>query len=232
MIGREFFFQQLFESSSSTYTYILADSQTLDGIIIDPVLETVERDHKLLKEMGIKLRYIFDTHVHADHITGSYHLAELTNAQIAMNAITNVEVDLPLKDGQVLSCGNMQIKAIATPGHTDGCMCYLVGNAIFTGDTLLIRGNGRTDFQNGSPEILYQSIMQKLYTLPPNTIVFPGHDYAGFTSSTIEMEKRFNKRITSNTTKDEFVQTMSQLKLAMPKKIDIAVPANLRCGRI
>lgn len=233
MLNSQIFFQQLFEQVSSTYTYILMDSKTRDGLIIDPVLETLERDHKLLQELGIKLRYILDTHVHADHVTSSASLAERTGAAIAMNANAGVaDIDVPLQDGQILQCGNIVIKAIATPGHTNGCMCYSVDGAVFTGDTLLIRGNGRTDFQNGSPAVLYESIMQKLFTLPDETTVYPAHDYAGLTSSTIGMEKKFNKRITAHTTQAAFIDTMQHLNLALPKKIDVAVPANLRCGRL
>lgn len=230
-ICSNYLFQQLFESTCSGYTYLIADPKTLEGIIIDPVLETVERDYKLIQELGIKLHYILDTHVHADHITGSGKLAQFTGAKIAMNAKTGADVDILLQDGQILQCGNLKIKALATPGHTDGCMSYYIDNAVFTGDTLLFRGNGRTDFQGGSAATLYDSIMQKLYTLPDNTIVFMAHDYAGFTSSSIGIEKKFNKRIKATTTKEEFIQTMNELKLALPKKIDVAIPANLHCGR-
>lgn len=223
-------FQQLFEKTSSTYTYLLADATSLEGIIIDPVLETVERDFALLQELGIRLRIIFDTHVHADHITGSGHLAKKTGAKIAMSVNSGVDVDIPLEDGQILECGNLKIQALATPGHTNDSMCYLVGNTLFTGDTLLIRGNGRTDFQNGSADDLFHSIMSKLYTLPDTTLVYSGHDYAGFTSSTIGLEKKYNKRIKANTPKEQFIRTMGELKLDKPQKIDIAVPANLKCG--
>ena len=222
-------FQQLFEKISSTYTYIIADTATHEGLIIDPVFETFERDLNYLQEAGITLRYILDTHIHADHITGSGHLAQKTGAKIAMSAASGMDVDILLEDGQLLRCGSLQIKALATPGHTSESMCYVIGNKVFTGDTLLIRGNGRTDFQNGSAQQLYQSIMNKLYTLPDDTIVYSGHDYAGFTSSTIALEKKYNKRIKADTTEEQFVHTMSQLKLDRPQKIDIAVPANLRC---
>lgn len=223
-------FQQLFEKTSSTYTYIIADATTREGLIIDPVFETLERDLNYLKEAGITLRYILDTHIHADHITGSGHLAQKTGAKIVMSAASGMDVDILLEDDQLLRCGDLQIKALATPGHTSESMCYVIGNKVFTGDTLLIRGNGRTDFQNGSAHQLYQSIMNKLYTLPDDTIVYSGHDYAGFTSSTIALEKKYNKRIKADTTEDQFVHTMSQLKLDRPQKIDIAVPANLKCG--
>lgn len=231
MLGQSILFQQLFESTSSTYTYILVDAKILEGIIIDPVFETVERDYKLLQELGVKLRYILDTHVHADHVTGSGALAKYTGAAIAMHTHSGVVgLNLPLNDGQELQCGSMLIRALATPGHTNSCMSYYIGNAVFTGDALLIRGNGRTDFQGGSAEALHDSIMKKLFTLPDDTIVFPGHDYMGFTSSTIGIEKKYNKRITAHTSKEQFTHIMSQLNLPLPKKIDVAVPANLCCG--
>lgn len=231
LFSEDVLFQQLFEGTCSGYTYILADAATLDGIIIDPVYETVARDITLINELGITLRYILDTHVHADHVTASGLLAKTTGAQIALSALSGAAMDIPLHDGQILQCGNLQIKALSTPGHTNGCMCYHVCNAVFTGDTLLIRGNGRTDFQSGSAEILYNSIMQKLYTLPDETLVFPSHEYAGHSCSTIGMEKKFNKRIKAQTSKEEFVHTMSLLNLPLPKKIDVAVPENLKCGR-
>lgn len=230
MTNNTLIFLQLFEKESSTYTYILADANTREGIIIDPVMETLERDLNLIKELDLKLSYILDTHVHADHITSSGHLAQKTGAKIAMSNKSGVQIDIPLIDGQVLSCGLIHIKVLATPGHTDDSLCYYIGNKVFTGDTLLIRGNGRTDFQHGSSEQLYDSIMNKLYTLPEDTLVYPAHDYAGITSSSIALEKKYNKRIKSNTTKEEFVNIMNQLKLDMPKKIAVAVPANLKCG--
>lgn len=231
LFSKDVLFQQLFEGTCSGYTYILADAATLEGIIIDPVYETVSRDIKLIHELGITLRYILDTHVHADHVTGSGILAKMSGAQIAMSALSGALMDVPLDDGQILQCGNLQIKALSTPGHTNGCMCYYVDNAVFTGDTLLIRGNGRTDFQSGSSETLYNSIMQKLYTLPDDTLVFPSHDYAGHSCSSIGMEKKFNKRIRAQTTREEFVHTMSLVNLPLPKKIDVAMPENLKCGR-
>jgi len=230
---KQFLFHQLFESESSTYTYILADKETLESVIIDPVLETVNRDLQLIKELGLKLKYILETHVHADHITGAAKIADATGAKIALSAAAQAEgAQLALNDGATLQFGSHTIKAITTPGHTNSCMCYLVGDRVFTGDTLMIRANGRTDFQQGSAETLYKNVHSKLFTLPDETLVYPAHDYKGFTSSSIGAEKKFNHRLNLNISLEEFVKIMSELKLAQPKKIDIAVPANLHCGRI
>lgn len=224
-------FHQLFESESSTYTYLIADKESKEAAIIDPVLETVERDLKLINELGVKLKYIFDTHIHADHITGAGELRERTKAKtgVSKNAEVNC-VDLPLEDGQELLLGNKKIKVIATPGHTDTCLTYFFEDLLFTGDALLIRGCGRTDFQQGSSEKLFHSIHEKLYKFPDETRVYPGHDYRGQTASSIEMEKKYNPRLNLNISKNDFIKIMSELKLAHPKKIHDAVPANLACG--
>jgi sulfur dioxygenase len=226
-------FQQLFEAESSTFTYLLADPQTREAVIIDPVLETVKRDLQLIRELDLKLLYILETHVHADHITGAGQIADATGAQIGLSAQGQVQgAQLALEDGHRLSFGRHQIQALATPGHTDSCMCYLVGERVFTGDTLMIRANGRTDFQQGCPEKLYHNVRNKLFTLPDETLVYPAHDYRGFTSSTIGAEKKFNLRLNLGISLEEFIKIMSELQLAQPKKINIAVPANLYCGRV
>lgn len=224
-------FHQLFESETSTYTYILADEETREAIIVDPVLETADRDLKLLGELNLKLKYIVDTHIHADHVTGAGHLRKMTGAQTGVSAQAKVDcADISLRDGDELSFGKYKLKALETPGHTDSCMSYFVDGKVFTGDALLIRGTGRTDFQQGSSDKLYDSIKTKLFSLPDETIVYPGHDYRGFASSTIGLEKKYNPRVGAGRTKDEFVKIMGELKLANPKKIHEAVPANLGCG--
>ncbi len=225
-------FQQLFDSESCTYTYIIADPNSKEAAIIDPVLGMAPRDLKLIEEMSLKLKVILETHIHADHVTGAGLLADKLGAKIALSEKANAKgADILLKDHDQIEIGNLKIKILETPGHTKTCLCYLLEDRVFTGDTLTIRGNGRTDFQQGSSEQLFHSIHQKLYTLPEETLVFPGHDYNGMMSSTIGLEKKFNKRIDQNRSLPEFIQIMKDLKLALPQKIDIAVPANLNCGR-
>ncbi len=224
-------FHQLFESESSTYTYIIADEKTKEAAIIDPVLETVDRDLKLINELGLKLMYALDTHIHADHITGAGEIRKRTQAKTVVSHEADVScVDIPLKDGQELSLGDKKIKGITTPGHTNTCMSYLFEGMIFTGDALLIRGCGRTDFQQGSSEKLYESVHEKLFKLPDNTIVYPCHDYRGHSSSTIGLEKKFNPRLGESKSKEEFKKIMSETRLDSPKKIHEAVPANMACG--
>lgn len=226
-------FRQLFDTESSTYTYLVADKNSREGILIDPVLEKVNRDKKLIDELGIKLQYILETHVHADHITGADSLRTLTRAKIAVGAATGVTgADVLLKDGQKLTVGGITLTALATPGHTSGCTSYFIPGMIFTGDTLFIRGTGRTDFQQGSPETMFDSITKKIYALPNDTVIFPAHDYNGQTSSTITEERCFNPRVKDEVSKDQFVSLMKNLRLADPKKINEAVPANLKCGKV
>ena len=225
-------FYQLFDAESSTYTYIIADKKTKEAAIIDPVLETVDRDLKLIDELGLRLMYVLDTHIHADHITGAGEIRKRTQAKTAVSQTAGAEcVDIPLEDGQELLLGGKIIKVIATPGHTNTCLTYYFEGMIFTGDALLIRGCGRTDFQQGSSEKLYDSVHEKLFKLSSDTVVYPGHDYRGQTSSTIGLEKQFNPRLSEAKTKDDFIKIMSELKIANPKKIHEAVPANLACGK-
>lgn len=224
-------FRQLFDYETYTYTYILADKDTKEAIIIDSVRENIERDLKLIKELGLNMIYSLETHIHADHITGASSISDATGAKkIAPIGAEIVCADMQIIDSDYIKFGSKVLKAIATPGHTNSCTSYLVEDMLFTGDALFIRGNGRTDFQNGSAEDLYDSI-QKLYELPDETIVYPAHDYKGMTQTTIAEEKKYNLRISQTTTKEEFVQTMNALELANPKKIQEAVPANLLCGR-
>ncbi len=231
-MASELIFRQLFDSTSSTYTYLLADAGTREALLIDSVLEHVERDLQLLSELGLKLKYVLETHVHADHITGAGRIREKTGARTAVSAGAEVNcADMTLQDGDEIRFGRHTLLAMATPGHTDSCMTFLVGDKAFTGDTLLIRGNGRTDFQNGSAEKLYRSVMDRLYKLPGDTRVYPAHDYNGRTSTTVGEEKRFNSRIPEGQSLETFVEIMKNLKLANPKMMDVAVPANMECGK-
>ena len=224
-------FRQLFDEKTWTYTYIIGDETTREAVIIDPVRDQVDRDMRLLSELGLTLSYILDTHIHADHITGSGILREKTGAKIALGEWAAVaKPDILLADGEILTVGNMEIKSLSTPWHTDGCTSFHIGDMVFTGDTLLIRKTWRTDFQGGSAKKLYESIMNKLYTLPEETLVYPWHDYTGQTVSTIGEEKKYNSRIRSYTILEEFEDTMKKLKLDYPKYIDIALPANLKLG--
>lgn len=227
-------FKQLFEEVSSTYTYILADKKNKEAIIIDSVLETVDRDLKQIEELGINLKWILETHVHADHVTGAYVLREKTGAKIGMNKSTAVACANHLfTDGEMITVGDLKIKVISTPGHTNGCTSYYLENkAVFTGDTLLIRGCGRTDFQEGSSELLFQSVREKLFKLPDSTFIYPAHDYKGLKHSSIGEEKQFNPRLKLANTKEQFVEIMKNLNLDQPKQIDRAVPANMNCGKI
>jgi sulfur dioxygenase len=224
-------FHQLFEKETSTYTYLLADPDTTEAILIDPVVEMVDRDIKLLEDLGLKLKYVLDTHVHADHITASGEIRKRTGAKVGISSAYDMACpDLHLEDGQELYFGKHIIKSIHTPGHTSGCLSYQIENMVFTGDALLVRGCGRTDFQEGSPEKLFHSVRDKIFNLPDNTIVYPAHDYKGFTKTSIELEKRLNPRLKLDVTKEQFIEIMANLKLAYPKKIQEAVPANLQCG--
>lgn len=228
----EIIFHQLFEKESSTYTYLLGDPHSKEAILIDPVIETVERDLKLLSELDLKLKYILDTHVHADHITASGELRNKTGAKIGISAAYKMEgPDLLLTDGQELTFGEFKIQAISTPGHTSGCMTYFCHGMLFTGDALLVRGCGRTDFQDGSAAKLFMSVREKLFSFPDQTSVYPAHDYKGFTKTSIQAEKQFNPRLNLKLTQDDFETIMANLHLDAPKKIQEAVPANLHCGK-
>jgi glyoxylase-like metal-dependent hydrolase (beta-lactamase superfamily II) len=223
--------EQLFDPATSTYSYLLWDEKTCQAALIDSVKEQVVRDATLIKQLGLKLEYALETHIHADHITGSGLLRKEFNCQVAVHENSKAEcADILLSDGDVLKLGDEVIDVIHTPGHTDTDISYRAAGAVFTGDALLVNGCGRTDFQSGDAKALYHSITEKLFTLEDNTVVYPGHDYHGFTSTSIGREKRFNPRLGNNRSEQEFVAIMDSLILDPPARIDIAVPGNLHCG--
>lgn len=223
--------RQLFDRDTFTYTYLLVDPETQEGAIIDAVKEQFDRDLQLIKELGIELLYAIETHAHADHITSAGLLRQNTGAKIVFGEAAGIQgIDLIVKDGDKLSLGRHSIEVISTPGHTSGCTSYYIDGMVFTGDTLLIRGCGRTDFQQGDAKTLYDNVTTRLFTLPDETLVYPAHDYKGRTSSTIGEEKRWNPRLGGNKTALEFIATMNNLNLDMPKKINEAVPANVSVG--
>ncbi|OCQ97746.1 Zn-dependent hydrolase [Nostoc sp. MBR 210] len=226
-------FRQLFDVETSTYTYLIADLGTKTAVLVDPVLEQVERDRQLLQELGLTLKYCLETHIHADHITGTAKLREITGCLgiVPENAQAGC-ADRLIKDGEVIELGKIKVEAIATLGHTDSHNAYLVnGTHLLTGDSLFIRGCGRTDFQSGNAGMMYDAVTQKLFTLPDETLVYPGHDYRGHTVSTIGEEKQLNPRFAGRN-REEFIQLMANLNLPNPKKIMEAVPANQRCGNV
>lgn len=226
-------FQQLFDAGSWTYTYLLADAETKEAVLIDTVIENVDRDLKLIDELGLNLKYVLDTHIHADHVTGSGKIRSARGVKTAVPKNANVPcADINLSEGDEIQFGSFKIDVLETPGHTDASLSFVCEGMVFSGDALLIRGTGRTDFQSGSASDLYDSITKKLFKLPSNTTVFPAHDYKGFTSSTIEAEMKHNPRAGGGRSKEEFIKIMNDLKLAYPKKIDEALPANQACGSV
>lgn len=226
-------FRQLFDAESSTYTYLLGDIKSREAILIDPVLEKAERDVKLVEELGLKLKFAINTHVHADHITGTGAIKKLLpECESVISAASGAQADKHIENGEKLSFGDQEIETRSTPGHTNGCVSYVwhaVGK-VFTGDAVLIRGCGRTDFQEGDAGRLYESVHSQIFSLPGDTLLYPAHDYTGQTVSSVKEEKLLNRRLTKS--KEEFIQIMLNLNLAYPKKIDTAVPANLVCGYI
>ena len=221
-------FKQLFDQKSSTYTYLIASSKGREALVIDPVLENIAEYIKLLKELNLKLVKVIDTHIHADHITGMNELNKRTNCTRIMGEKSKSEViDLKIKDNEKIKVENIELKAIYTPGHTDCSYSYLMNDRVFTGDTLLINGTGRTDFQNGNPYDAYDSLFNKLLKLPDTTLVYPAHDYNGKKNSTIQNEKNNNPRLQVSS-KEQYAEIMNNLNLANPKMMDIAVPANLK----
>jgi glyoxylase-like metal-dependent hydrolase (beta-lactamase superfamily II) len=223
--------RQLFDQDTWTYTYLLFDEKTKEAAIIDSVKEQFERDRDYINELGLTLKYALETHVHADHVTGSGQLRNEFDCQIAVHKDGGVKpADIQITDGDVFKLGQQEIVALHTPGHTNGDVTFKIDGAVFTGDALLIRACGRTDFQQGDSGTLYESIHQKLFTLPDETVVYPGHDYSGFTSSTIGEEKAYNPRLGNNKPKADFMEIMDTMNLPKPKRIDIAVPGNLAVG--
>jgi sulfur dioxygenase len=221
---------QLFDFESYTYTYILSDLDN-NAVIIDPVLDKFERDAYLIESYNFNLKFVIETHIHADHITSAYLLKKKFNSKIAYGAKNEVTgADLFLDDGDALKVGNLELKIIHTPGHTDGCISIYCAGCVFTGDTLFIKGAGRTDFQGGSSKSSYNSIKNKLYKLPNNTIVYPAHDYKGLTSSTIYQEKKWNESVNYKTSEEDYIQKELEKNRPYPKKFNIAVPANTFCG--
>ena len=223
-------FRQLFDQETCTYTYLLACDESQDAIFIDPVDRHVNTYLKLVKELDLRLVVALDTHVHADHITATGKLRKNTGCQTIMGEHTKAEfVSLRLKDQETFSVGGIKLRALYTPGHTDDSYSYLTKDMVFTGDTLLIRGTGRTDFQNGSASSQYDSLFNNLLNLCESTFVFPAHDYNGWTKSTIGEEKKFNPRLQVSS-KQEYIEIMNNLNLPRPRLMDVAVPANLKCG--
>src|SRR4051794_21771733 len=223
-------FRQLFDQTSGTYTYLLASRRGGEALIIDPVLEKVDRYLQLMRELDLKLVKAGDTHLHADHITGLGALRDRTQCITVMGEQSKVDVvSMRLGDGDQLTIEGLKLDVIYTPGHTDDSYSFVMADRVFTGDTLLIRGTGRTDFQNGDPRAQYESIFGRLLRLPDDTLVYPAHDYKGDTVSTIGEERAFNPRLQVKSV-DHYVELMNNLKLPNPKMMDVAVPANMRVG--
>ena len=223
-------FKQVFDTKTSTYTYLIASAKGREAVIIDPVLENVDDYIGLLKEFDLKLVKVIDTHIHADHVTGASKLKQTTNCTTIMGEHTPPDtVEIKVKDDEIIDIDNLKIRSMYTPGHTSDSYSFLLDNFLFTGDTLLINGTGRTDFQNGSSKDAYNSLFNNLLKLPEETLVYPGHDYNGKCSSTIGNEKKFNPRLQVKNV-DEYIDIMSKLNLAKPKLIDINVSRNIKLG--
>jgi sulfur dioxygenase len=225
--------RQLFDHASSTYTYLLADPSTQEAVLVDPVFEQHARDAALVRELGLTLLFTLETHCHADHVTGAWLMKSAFGSRIGLSpAYGATNVDVPLVDGLTIAFGSAALEVRATPGHTDGCVSLVSADhaMVFTGDALLVRGAGRTDFQQGSAHRLFRSIREQLFSLPDECVVYPGHDYQGRTSSTVGEERRFNPRIGGDAREEDFVGYMTNMALPHPKLMAIAVPANLRAG--
>ena len=225
-------FRQVFDNKSSTYTYLIASAKGREAVIIDPVIENVESYIKLLNELDLKLVKVIDTHIHADHVTGASKLKQATNCSTLMGEHTPADaVEIKIKDEEIIKIDQIEIKAMYTPGHTSDSYSFLMDKYLFSGDTLLINGTGRTDFQNGSSKDAYNSLFNKLLKLPDDTLLYPGHDYNGKLSSTIGKEKEHNPRLQGENV-DQYIEIMSNLNLSKPQMIDQNISRNLKLGKI
>ena len=227
-------FRQLADPTSSTYTYLLGDPRSGEAVLIDPVFDNVLRDAALLDELGLRLVSTIDTHVHADHVTGAWMLKHRLGSSIVVSAASGAKgADRLLSHGDTIAFGSRKLEVRATPGHTNGCLTYVLDDRsmAFTGDCLLIRGTGRTDFQQGDAATLYRSVHSQIFSLPPNCLLYPAHDYRGLTVTSVAEERRFNPRLADGIAAEDFAGYMNHLGLPHPKQIDVAVPANLACGR-
>ena len=223
-------FKQVFDKESSTYTYLIASAEGREALIIDPVLENVADYIKLLKELNLKLVKVIDTHIHADHVTGASKLKDLTKCSTIMGEHTPAEaVEIKVKDDEYIQLDNLKIRAMHTPGHTSDSFSFLMNNYLFSGDTLLINGTGRTDFQNGNSRDAYNSLFNRILKLPDETLLYPAHDYKGETVSTIGKEKKFNPRLQVSNV-EEYIDIMNNLNLKKPAEIDFNVASNIRLG--
>lgn len=228
-------FRQLFDPQSSTYTYLLADSDTRDAVLVDPVFEQVRRDRALIEELGLRLRATVETHVHADHVTGAWLHKQRSGSQIVISAASGAQgADRYMAEGDSIAFGARYLTVRSTPGHTSGCISLVLDDAkmAFTGDCLLIRGTGRTDFQQGSAHAMFRAVHDTLFALPDDCLLYPAHDYRGLTVTSVGEERRFNPRLGGQLSEDDFSGYMSNLRLPHPKQIDVAVPANLQCGAL
>lgn len=232
MLSNRLVFRQLFDRESCTYTYLLGDPETQEAVLIDPVFQLAERDKKLVDELGLNLKFVMNTHVHADHVTGTGILKQILGPKVksVISTASGGDADVKLNHGDNVPFGKYSLEVRGTPGHTNGCVSYVFheGRMVFTGDTLLIRGCGRTDFQEGSAETLYNSVQTQIFQLPDDFLVYPAHDYKGLTCSSVGEEKKFNPRLTRDM--ETFKNIMDNLGLPYPKMLDQAVPANKVCG--
>ncbi len=227
-------FRQLFDAQSSTYTYLLGDSASGEAILIDPVFEQVRRDAALIAELNLRLTWTLDTHVHADHVTGAWLMKQRVGSRIALAAQSSADgADRLLAHGDKVNFGKRYVEVRATPGHTSGCVTYVLDDQhmAFTGDCLLIRGSGRTDFQQGDPRLMFKSVREHIFSLPAACLIYPAHDYRGVTVTSVDEERRYNPRLGGDIGIDDFAGYMDNLGLPHPKQIDVAVPANLKCGQ-